>query len=214
MDFQNNPYHQHPESDREQTTGYGPDNKPEQTPEYVPDTFQNQAPGNYQGQAPANMPGNPPYQAPGHSPGNYPYQIPGHEQNQMPSVFPDKMPGYRPVTVRSMPQTENGLSSASMTLGIIGAVSTLFFFFLPFVPFILMSISIVLALLSKGSGRQFSPHAKTGLITSTVCLSIIVLLFTALVFFFASADLINEAGGPFGGDSYEDIYDDFYEFYY
>lgn len=192
MDFQNNPYNR--EQGQEQPSVGMTGDHPHQNP------------GNMPGHEPNQIPGSFPYQTPG--------SMSGPAQNQIPGGFPYQMHGRIPVTVRSEPQTENALSSAAMTLGIIGAVSTVLFFIFPFLPFILMSISIVLALLSRGSGKALSPHAKAGLITSTVCLGIITLLFVTIVFFFASAAAINENGGLFGGDPYEDIYEDFYEFYY
>lgn len=140
--------------------------------------------------------------------------FPNPPQNGMPGGYPNPMPGGMPISVRTKPQLENDLSNAAMVLGIISAVSLCMVLLFPFLPFVFGSISIVLALLSRGSGKKFSSHAKTGVITSVFSLCAVVLLFAAFLYFIiVSGDFAEEFNRTYE-EYYGESYDDFYDFYY
>jgi len=123
-------------------------------------------------------------------------------QNQ----YQNQMQNNVPRPARPMQRQENAMSTAAMVTGIVGAVSI---FFLPlYLPFFLGSISITLALLSKGSERKLSPHAKTGLITSACSLvvnAMILIFIICFLFFFSSSEFLTQYREQFN-DYYEQLY--------
>lgn len=105
-----------------------------------------------------------------------------------------------------------GMAIASMVLGITGVVLAL----CVYPGFIFGSLSIILALLSRGGEMTTSGYGKAGLI-----LGIIAISFSIFMLFFALATVINEFGG-FAGymnyilemndnnfNNYYDLYDTF-----
>ncbi len=141
-----------------------------------------------------------------------PFPNPPH--NGMPGGYPNPMPGTMPVSVQAKPQLDNGLSNAAMILGIISAVSFCMLLLFPFLPFAFGSISIVLALLSRGSRKKLPPHAKAGLITSVFSLcAAFLLIFAFLYFIIVSGEFMEEFNRTYE-EYYGESYEDFYEFYY
>lgn len=113
------------------------------------------------------------YNNSGENNGNNPY---GNDPYNRPYTPPAKMPG-------------SGLSNAAMILGIISIVSavmmTIYF------PFILGSVAIVLALLSKGLAPKLARQAKAGIACAIVGLSInLGLLVSSFAYIFANPSLL------------------------
>lgn len=80
-----------------------------------------------------------------------------------------------PVRIRPLPQSENSMSTAALITAIVGCLAI---FILPvYLPAIFASISIVLALLSKGSSPYFSKRAMTSMIVSICSLILNILIF-------------------------------------
>lgn len=179
--------------------------------------FQN----NPQGQAPDQLPdqtGNTPA---GNAPENTQNSIPGSFQNNLqnsmngyfPNGFPGQHPANLPIYVQPAGQTDNMMAKAAMITGIISAVSLVFILLFPFTPFVLGSVSIVLAMLSRGSGKRLSPHAKTGLITSACSIGAVFLVIILIsVLLFTSETFIEEFNRTYE-DYYGESFDDFYEYY-
>lgn len=103
-------------------------------------------------------------------------QIPDNVQNNIPYGAP----GNIPVQARPLPQKENSMSTAALTMAVIGCLTL---FIMPvYLPTIFAGISIVLALLSKGSNPRFSPRAMTGMIAS-ICSLVFNMLILILCFY-------------------------------
>lgn len=131
-----------------------------------------------------------------------------HMQNQIQNNMQNNMPIY----VRPIPQKENGMSTAAMTTGIIGAVSILTFPFFPFLPFLLAGVSITLAFLSRGRNRKLSAHAKAGFITSVCSLAVICLFFVLMICLIINSDDYKQEFVDEFNKSYEEIYGEPFEF--
>ncbi len=145
--------------------------------------------------------------------------------NQNPSPFwsrPGQDGNGTPAQQFHRPKEEpaNGLARASKVLGIFALVS--FFTFTVYPPIIFGSLSIILALLSRGSSLKMHSKAQNGVITSSIALGCDVAIF-AMAF-----ALIFNMGGSFesiygmsyeemiegmenGTLDYEDIYNNVYE---
>lgn len=121
---------------------------------------------------------------------------------------------------RQKEEPANGLAIASMVLGIIALI--LFFTFTIYPTIIFASLSIILALLSRGGSLKMHTKAQNGIITSAIALGC-----DAAIFAMAFA-LIFNMGGSFesiygmsyeemmegmedGTLDYEDIYNNVYE---
>ncbi len=130
--------------------------------------------------------------------------------NQMSNQPNGNMPGQRSVTVRPVAQPENQLSTAAMVTGIIALVSVFLMPIFPFFPFIFSGVSITLAMLSRGSGRHFSSHAKAGLATSACGLILTFLLFALVIYLITSVAEYQEEWNRTYDRIYEETYDQFY----
>lgn len=71
---------------------------------------------------------------------------------------------YIPAPVQKPPRTENGFSIAALVTGVLAIFTALFGTVYP--PFVLASVSITFALLSKGYEKKLSTMALAGFITS------------------------------------------------
>ena len=124
---------------------------------------------------------------------NQPYQSPygnnGNYNNGYPQ-FPDN--GYRQIVYPVRPaEPGSSLANAAMILGIIALICC--FTFTVYPAFILGSIAILLALLSKGRRPALFPKAKTGIICATIGLVLnTVLLTSAMVMVFTNNELRQE----------------------
>ena len=202
----NDPYHQIPtDSDSYQSQIPYDNQAPSQIPKQIP--YGNQARPQNQNQAPyAN-------QVPRHNQVPHANQVPGQNQNQVPysnqfprqnqnpygnngpygndySPFPNN--GYRQA-VYPMRKAEPGssLANAAMILGIIAIICCFTFTIYP--AFILGSIAILLALLSKGRRPALFPKARTGIICAVIGLVLnTILLTSALAAFFTNEELRQE----------------------
>lgn len=137
-------------------------------------------------------------------------------QNNIQNQPPYNMPGNRnpqgniPYPVQPVRQKENSMATAAMVVGIVGAASVIF---LPFyLPCILGGISIVLALLSKGSAARLSTYAKTGMIVSLCSFALnAVLLGFSFYLFFAVPEYQEEFNRIYEqmyGESFDDAMED------
>lgn len=148
-----------------------------------------------------------------------------NKSGQTPSPFwnrPRQEGNENPAQQFRRPKEEpaNGLAIASMVLGVIALVS--FFTFTIYPPIIFGSLSIILALLSRGGSLKMHSKAQNGIIASVVALGCDVAVF-AMAF-----ALIFNMGGSFesiygmsyeemiegmenGTLDYEDIYNNVYE---
>lgn len=160
-----------------------------QTPYQNQQQYENDGRAPYQSRPPYGNNARPPYR--GGNPyqnGNAPYGNPynSYNNNNNPNSYQNGYPYYNRNTYQ-LPYTEPGsnFANAAMVLGIISIISC--FTFTVYPAFILGSIAIVLALLSKGSRPKLPSKARTGvtcavigLVTNTILLvSAIVLLFTS-----------------------------------
>lgn len=124
---------------------------------------------------------------------NQPYQSPygnnGNYGNGYPQ-FPDN--GYRQIVYPVRPaESGSSLANAAMILGIIALICC--FTFTVYPAFVLGSIAILLALLSKGRRPALFPKAKTGIICATIGLVLNTILVTsAMVMVFTDNDLRQE----------------------
>lgn len=114
-----------------------------------------------------------------------------------------------------LPCAEPGssLANAAMVLGIVSIVSC--FTFTVYPAFILGSIAIVLALLSKGTRPKLFSKAKTGILCAVIGLSINTVLVTSCMFLlFTSPEVRREVNKTFErqyGVSFDEIMDDIME---
>ncbi len=135
--------------------------------------------------------------------------------NNMQNNMPDNMNmmGNMPYPAQPVRERENRMATAALITGILGAFSIIC---LPlYLPCIFAGISIVLALLSKGSKSKLSAYAKAGLITS-VCSLILNLLILAgcyyLVFNIPEfRQEFNQAYEQIYGESFDDLIQDSFE---
>lgn len=124
---------------------------------------------------------------------NQPYQNPygnnGNYGNGYPQ-FPDN--GYRQTVYPVRPaEPGSSLANAAMILGIITLICC--FTFTVYPAFILGSIAILLALLSKGRRPALFPKARTGIICATIGLVLNTLLLTsAVVMVFTNSEFKQE----------------------
>ncbi len=111
-----------------------------------------------------------------------------------------------------LPYAEPGssLANASMVLGIISIVSC--FTFTVYPAFILGSIAIVLALLSKGTRQKLFSKAKTGILCAVIGLSVNTVLVTSCMYlFFTNPEVrrdINRTVERQYGVSFDELMDD------
>ncbi len=114
----------------------------------------------------------------------------------------------------------NGLARASMVLGVIALVS--FFTFTIYPPIIFGSLSIILALLSRGGSLKMHEKAKNGILTSSIAFGCDICLFALIfVFLFVTPDFFESIYGMSyqemiegienGTLDYDDIYNNVYD---
>lgn len=140
---------------------------------YNNQTSAQQQPYGYNNQPQGNMPYGNPYQ----NNNGYPYY------NRSNYQLPPKEPG-------------SSLANAAMVLGIIAIISC--FTFTVYPPFILGSIAIVLALLSKGRRPKLFPKAKTGIICAAIGLVVNTFLVTSVMYMlFTDPDIRSEVNRTF-----------------
>lgn len=100
---------------------------------------------------------------------------------------------------------ENSMTTAAMTIGIIGGVST---FLLPFyLPCIFGGISLVLAFLSKGSAPRLSKKAKAAFFTSICSIGINLCILAGCFYLVFHVPEFREAFDHL----YEQIYEESFE---
>lgn len=121
---------------------------------------------------------------------------------------------------RQKEEPANGLAYASMILGVIALAS--FFTFTIYPPIIFGSLSIILALLSRGGSLKMHSKAQNGVITSSIALGCDVAIFAmAFALIFVTPDFFESIYGMSyqemiegmenGTLDYEDIYNNVYE---
>ncbi len=130
--------------------------------------------------------------------------------NQMSNQTNGNMPGQRPVYVQSAAQPENQMSTAAMVTGIIALVSVILIPLFPFLPFIFSGVSIALAMLSRGSNKRFSSHARAGLVTSSCGLVLTFLLFALVIYLITSVAEYQDEWNRAYDRIYEETYNEFY----
>lgn len=154
--------------------------------------YQNPYQNAYQGSNPQQ--GNTPYGSPNQNDNGYPYYNRGAYQ------LPPKEPG-------------SGFAGAAMILGILSIVFCLTFTVYP--AFILGSIAIVLALLSKGSRSTLLDKARTGIICGTIGLITNTILVTSVVvMLFTNPELRDEVNKTFErqyGVTFDEMMDEILE---
>lgn len=138
----------------------------------------------------------------------------------------EKMPSgpyyQKPAAVLPSIQEEpaNGLARASMILGIIAFAS--FFTFTVYPPIILGSLSVILALLSRGRSLKMHSKAKNGIIFSSIaaCCDIAIIVFVVFFLFITPDFFENIYGMSYqemiegvqnGTLDYDDIYNNVYD---
>ncbi|MCM1252015.1 MAG: hypothetical protein NC321_04275 [Clostridium sp.] len=170
-----------------------------------------QQPG--QGNAPASW--QQPGQGIGGVNGQQPYRNPyPYGSNPAPNGYPNMEPYYNRSAYRlPSPEPGSSLANAAMVLGIIAIASCFTFTLYP--PFILGSIAIVLALLSKGRRPQFFSKAKTGIICAVSGLIInTVLIGCITVLLSTDSDFRNEVNRTFEeqyGISFDEVIEEIME---
>jgi len=100
----------------------------------------------------------------------------------------------RPTHQLNRPQEEpsNGMATIAMVLGILALISVIFIY--PAI--ILGSLSIILALLSRGKSLKMHGHAKIGVITSSIGMGTVVLLFSVVfILMFGKTDAFESIYG-------------------
>lgn len=113
------------------------------------------------------------------------------------------------------PYVEPGSNFAniSMVLGIISIVSSFTFTIYP--AFVLGSMAIVLALLSRGRRRRLANKAGTGIICGTIGLiTNTIILVSCMVLLFTNNDIRNEVNKTFEeqyGTSFDEMWDEIME---
>lgn len=154
--------------------------------------YQNPYQNAYQGSN--SQQGNTPYGSPNQNDNGYPYYNRGAYQ------LPPKEPG-------------SGFAGAAMILGILSIVFCLTFTVYP--AFILGSIAIVLALLSKGSRSTLLDKARTGIICGTIGLITNTILVTSVVvMLFTNPELRDEVNKTFErqyGVTFDEMMDEILE---
>ncbi|MCM1388250.1 MAG: hypothetical protein NC231_13060 [Bacillus sp. (in: Bacteria)] len=155
------------------------------------------------GQGIGGVNGQPPYRNP------YPYG-----SNPAPNGYPNMDPYYNRSAYRlPSPEPGSSLANAAMVLGIIAIASC--FTFTVYPPFILGSIAIVLALLSKGRRPKFFSKAKTGIICAASGFIInTALVVCAMVLLSTDSDFRNEVNRTFEeqyGISFDEVIEEIME---
>ena len=118
---------------------------------------------------------------------------------------------------RSNEEPSNGLATAAMVLGILALIGI----FLIYPVFIFGSLSIILALLSRGKSLKMHVQAKTGVITSAIGLGSVVAIFAmAFTFIYGKPDFFENIYGMSyqemmeqmedGTLDYDELYDNIY----
>ena len=132
------------------------------------------------------------------NPGPY-WERPSHQLNRLPE------------------EPSNGMAVASMVLGILALIGILFIY--PAI--ILGSLSIILALLSRGKSLKMHGQAKTGVITSIIAIGSDIAIFaTAFLLIFGKPDFFESIYGMSyqemmeqmedGTLDYDELYDNIY----
>lgn len=221
MDFQNNPQSQTQDQLPDQTGTDPAGNAPDNTRSSMPGSFQNNLQNSINGYSQDGFSANgsfrngPQNGVNGNFQNNPQSGMNGYFQNSPHNGFPKgQYPADMPIYVRSTGQFDNTMATAAMITGILSALSLIFILLFPILPFILGGVSIVLAMLSRGSGKQFSSHAKTGLATSICSISAVFLLTVVVCICLFTSDTFMEEFNQTYEEYYGESFDDFYEFYY
>ncbi len=221
MDFQNNPQSQTQDQLPDQTGTDSAGNAPDNTRSSMPGSFQNNLQNSINGYSQDGFSANgsfrngPQNGVNGNFQNNPQSGMNGYFQNSPHNGFPKgQYPADMPIYVRSTGQFDNTMATAAMITGILSALSLIFILLFPILPFILGGVSIVLAMLSRGSGKQFSSHAKTGLATSICSISAVFLLTVVVCICLFTSDTFMEEFNQTYEEYYGESFDDFYEFYY
>lgn len=145
------------------------------------------------------------------------------ENKQTPGPYWSR-PGQSPTTPINPTPTQqapaNSLARASMVLGIVALIS--FFTFTVYPPIIFGSLSIILALLSRGGSLKMHEKAKNGILTSSIAFGCdICLVALVFVFLFVTPDFFESIYGMSyqemiegmedGTLDYDDIYNNVYD---
>lgn len=221
MDFQNNPQSQTQDQLPDQTGTDPAGNAPDNTRSSMPGSFQNNLQNSINGYSQDGFSANgsfrngPQNGVNGNFQNNPQSGMNGYFQSSPHNGFPKgQYPADMPIYVRSTGQFDNTMATAAMITGILSALSLIFILLFPILPFILGGVSIVLAMLSRGSGKQFSSHAKTGLATSICSISAVFLLTVVVCICLFTSDTFMEEFNQTYEEYYGESFDDFYEFYY
>lgn len=221
MDFQNNPQSQTQDQLPDQTGTDSAGNAPDNTRSSMPGSFQNNLQNSINGYSQDGFSANgsfrngPQNGVNGNFQNNPQSGMNGYFQNSPHNGFPKgQYPADMPIYVRSTGQFDNTMATAAMITGILSALSLIFILLFPILPFILGGVSIVLAMLSRGSGKQFSSHAKTGLATSICSISAVFLLTVVVCICLFTSETFMEEFNQTYEEYYGESFDDFYEFYY
>ncbi len=221
MDFQNNPQSQTQDQLPDQTGTDPADNAPDNTRSSMPGSFQNNLQNSINGYSQDGFSANgsfrngPQNGVNGNFQNNPQSGMNGYFQNSPHNGFPKgQYPADMPIYVRSTGQFDNTMATAAMITGILSALSLIFILLFPILPFILGGVSIVLAMLSRGSGKQFSSHAKTGMATSICSISAVFLLTVVVCICLFTSETFMEEFNQTYEEYYGESFDDFYEFYY
>ncbi len=221
MDFQNNPQSQTQDQLPDQTGTDPAGNAPDNTRSSMPGSFQNNLQNSINGYSQDGFSANgsfrngPQNGVNGNFQNNPQSGMNGYFQNSPHNGFPKgQYPADMPIYVRSTGQFDNTMATAAMITGILSALSLIFILLFPILPFILGGVSIVLAMLSRGSGKQFSSHAKTGLATSICSISAVFLLTVVVCICLFTSETFMEEFNQTYEEYYGESFDDFYEFYY
>ncbi len=233
MDFQNNPQSQTQDQLPDQTGTDPAGNAPDNTRSSMPGSFQNNLQNSINGYSQdgfsangsfrngpqngvnGNFQNNPKSGMNGYFQSSPQNGMNGYFQNSPHNGFPKgQYPADMPIYVRSTGQFDNTMATAAMITGILSALSLIFILLFPILPFILGGVSIVLAMLSRGSGKQFSSHAKTGLATSICSISAVFLLTVVVCICLFTSETFMEEFNQTYEEYYGESFDDFYEFYY
>ncbi len=221
MDFQNNPQSQTQDQLPDQTGTDPAGNAPDNTRSSMPGSFQNNLQNSINGYSQDGFSANgsfrngPQNGVNGNFQNNPQSGMNGYFQNSPHNGFPKgQYPADMPIYVRSTGQFDNTMATAAMITGILSALSLIFILLFPILPFILGGVSIVLAMLSRGSGKQFSSYAKTGLATSICSISAVFLLTVVVCICLFTSETFMEEFNQTYEEYYGESFDDFYEFYY
>ena len=151
-----------------------------------------------------SLPNSRPYQ------NNMPYGS-GYPNNHYPGGNNNAYPYYNRGAYEVPPaQPGSSLANTAMILGIISILASFTFTIYP--AFILGSIAIVLAILSKGSRSHFFQKARTGIICGTIGLLMnVVIAASSLIFVFTNPEayeMFNQEFERIYGMSFDEIMDE------